>query len=259
VTITFSDGGKGGVFNPASAVTDNNGFVTTSYTLPQKTGTFTLTASSAGFGNLTTTATALAGTPAQMTTATGNQQYGLPGSVLPIALTAKVLDAYKNGVPGITVTFDDGGKGGVLSPTSAVTDASGKAQTSYRLPNVAGKVIVKASSSGVKTINFAEHAVAAANVVVVSGDNQSAPAGSQLPQALTVKVTDNLGNPVSGVAVTLDDAGAGGAFSNGNVVTTGSAGTASEFYTLPGTPGPVSITASVAGVANPALFSETAQ
>ena len=259
VTITFSDGNKGGVFNPASAVTDDNGVVTTSYTLPQKAGTFTLTASSAGFGNLTTTATALPGTPTLITPSSGNQQYGLPGSVLPLPITARVLDAYKNGVPGITVTFDDGGKGGVLSPPAAVTDASGKAQTSYQLPNVVGKVIVKASSSGLKTINFSEHAAAAANVVSVSGDNQSGTAGSQLPQALVVKVTDNLGNPVSGVAVTFDDAGAGGAFSNGNVVTTGSTGTASEFYTLPATPGPVSITASVAGVANSALFSETAQ
>ena len=258
-TITFSDGGKGGVFNPASAVTDNSGIVTTNYTLPQKAGTFTLTASSAGFGNLTTTATALPGAPTLITPSSGNQQYGLPGSVLPLPITARVLDAYKNGVPGITVTFDDGGKGGILTPTSAVTDASGKAKTTYQLPNVVGKVIVKASSSGVKTINFAEHAVAAANVVVVSGNSQSAAAGSQLPQALVVKVTDNLGNPVSGVAVTFDDVGAGGAFSNGNVVTTGSTGTASEFYTLPATPGPVSITASAAGVANPALFSETAQ
>jgi hypothetical protein len=259
VTITFSDGGKGGIFNPASAVTDASGVATTNYTLPQKAGTYTLTASASDFGNLTTTATALAATPTLMTPSSGNQQYGLPSSVLPLPIIAKVQDAYKNGVPGITVTFDDGGKGGVLSPPAAVTDASGKAQTSYQLPNVAGKVIVKASSSGLKALNFAEHAAAAASIVSVSGDNQSGPAGSQLPQALVVKVTDNLGNPVSGVAVTFDDAGAGGAFSNGNVVTTDSTGTASELYTLPATAGAVSITASVAGVSNPALFSELSQ
>jgi hypothetical protein len=259
VTITFSDGGKGGVFNPPSAVTNGSGVVTTSYTLPQKAGTYTLTASSTGFGDLTITATALAGTPVQMINGGGNQQYGLPGSVLPLPITAKVQDAYKNGVSGVTVTFDDGGKGGVLTPTSSVTDATGKARTTYRLPNVVGKVTVKASSSGLNTVNFAEHAAEAANVVIVSGNNQSAPAGSQLPQALTVKVTDNLGNPVSGVAVTFDDAGAGGSFSNGNVVTTDSSGTALKFYTLPATPGPVTITASAAGVTNPAIFNELAQ
>jgi hypothetical protein len=158
VTITFSDGGKGGVFNPASAVTNSRGVVTTSYTLPQKAGTYKLTASATDFGDLTTTATALAGTPVQMTTAGGNHQYGLAGSVLPLPLTAKVLDAYKNGVPGITVTFDDGGKGGVLTPTSAVTDATGKARTTYQLPNVVGKVLVNASSSGLTTIRFGETA-----------------------------------------------------------------------------------------------------
>jgi hypothetical protein len=93
-----------------------------------------------------------------MTTAGGNYQYGLAGSVLPLPLTAKVLDTYKNGVPGITVTFDDGGKGGVLTPTSAVTDATGKARTTYQLPNVVGKVLVNASSSGLTTIRFGETA-----------------------------------------------------------------------------------------------------
>jgi hypothetical protein len=259
VTINFSDGGKGGVFSPASTVTDSNGVVTTSYTLPQKAGTYTLRAEATGFGDLTTTATATAGAPALMTPSSGGQQYGLPGSVLPVPIAVKVQDAYKNGVSGITVTFDDGGKGGVLTPMTAVTDAGGKAKTTYRLPNVVGKVMVSASSSGLKTINFGEHAVVPASVVSVSGDNQSGTAGSQLPQALVVKVTDNLGNTVSGVAVTFDDAGAGGVFSNGNVVTTDSAGTASEFYTLPATPGPVTVSASVTGVANPALFNELAQ
>jgi hypothetical protein len=193
-----------------------------------------------------------------MTPAGGNQQYGLPGSVLPLPITAKVQDAYKNGVPGITVTFDDGGKGGILTPTSAVTDASGKAKTTYQFPNVAGKVIVKASSSGLKALNFAEHAAAAASIVTVSGNNQSAPAGSQLPQALVVKVTDSGGHALSGVPVTFDDAGAGGAFSNSNPVITDSSGTAQQLYTLPGIPGPVTITATTSGVGG-VLFSETAQ
>jgi len=259
VTVAFSDGGKGGVFNPASAVTDSNGVVTTSYTLPQKAGTYTLTASATGFGDLTTTATATAGAPFRIINSGGGQQYGAVGSVLPVPITARVQDAYLNSVSGVTVTFNDGGKGGVLNPASAITDSSGKARTNYQLPAVPGKITLKGNSSGLPAVSFIEHAAMAANVVIVSGNNQSAPAGSQLPQALVVKVTDNLGNPLSGVAVTFDDAGAGGTFSNGTTVTTDSAGTASEFYTLPATSGPVSISASVNGVANPALFSETAQ
>ncbi|MFY9559540.1 MAG: hypothetical protein WAQ52_04835 [Terriglobales bacterium] len=261
ITITFSDGGKGGVFDPPSAVTGGNGIVNTSYTLPQKAGTYTLTFSATGFGDLTTTATAVAGAPVRMINSAGNQQTGAVGSVLPTPVTAAVQDAYKNGVPGVAVTFDDGGKGGVLTPTSAVTDASGKARTVYQLPNLPGKYLVMASSAGLKTIRFGETAVVGppASVAVVSGNNQSAPAGSQLPQALAVIVTDQYANPVSGIAVTFDDGGLGGLFSNGNPVMTDNSGMALQFYTLPPSPGPVTVTASAAGVASPAVFSESAQ
>ncbi len=358
VTINFSDGGKGGLFNPPSATTDSNGAVSTTYTLPTKVGTYTLTASATGFGNLTLTATAIAGPPVRMVNAGGPGQTGPAGTVLPIPLGVMVQDANKNGVPGVTVTFDDGGKGGVLTPATGVTDSTGKARATYRLPNLPGKYFVTASSAGLNALRFGETAVVgpAANVAIVSGDNQSTNAGSPLPQALTVKVTDQVGNavsgasvtftapsgtftgnpatttnggtasvtytagtvagpvtitatagsgsvqfhetvtpgaaaavtvsggdgqagpagsqlpqaltvivadqyanPVSGVAVTFDDGGAGGLFSNGNLVITDNSGTASEFYTLPPAPGSVTITASAAGVPSPAFFNELAQ
>jgi hypothetical protein len=262
IGITFSDSGKGGVFNPSSATTDANGLVTTRYTLPPKIGTYTLTATAATFGDLKFTETATAGTPSRMNGNGGNQQTAAAGAVLPIALVAKVVDAAKNGVPGVTVTFDDAGKGGTfLTPTTVVTDASGKASVTYQLPTLAGKVIVRASSPGLNTVNFAEHGVAGppSSSTVSAGNNQGAFAGTQLAQALTALVADQYGNPVAGVAVTFDDAGAGGLFSNGNPVITDVAGKASQLYTLPGTPGAITIRATAAGVATPAVFHETAQ
>jgi hypothetical protein len=160
ITIAFSDGGKGGLFNPASAVTDSNGFATTSYTLPQKAGTYTLTAQAAGFGDLTTTATALPGSPARMINAGGAQQTGPVGTILPTPLGVTVQDLYKNGIPGVTVTFDDGGKGGVLNPSTAVTNSAGKAYATYKLPNLPGKYIVNANSAGQRAVRFGETAVA---------------------------------------------------------------------------------------------------
>ena len=53
VTVTFSDGGKGGVFNPPTQVTDVNGQACTTYTFPKKSGPYTLTASAANFGTAT--------------------------------------------------------------------------------------------------------------------------------------------------------------------------------------------------------------
>lgn len=77
--------------------------------------------------------------------------------------------------------------------------------------------------------------------------------------ALTVFVTDQYGNPVSGNSVTFVDGGAGGTFSNSNPVITGANGMASQFYTLPSSPGTVTINATAAGVASPAVFTETGQ
>jgi hypothetical protein len=99
----------------------------------------------------------------------------------------------------------------------------------------------------------------AANIAVTGGNNQITPAGAQLPQALTVLVTEQYGNPVPGVSVAFDDDGAGGTYSCVNPSIISNSGTATQFYTLPPFPGVITITATVTGVANPAVFSEAAQ
>jgi Bacterial Ig-like domain (group 1) len=251
-TVAFSDGGKGGSFNPASAVSDANGFVTTIYTLPKKSGTYTITASAANFASVKATETALPGAPTQMINAGGNQQTGAPGSVLPTPITVKVRDAYTNGVPGVTVTFSDGGKGVFLTPTTVVTDATGRASVTYRLPNVVGTVTVKATSTGLNTQSFSEHATLPANVAIVSGNNQSTTTGAPLPLPLVVKVTDQLGNAISGASVTFS--APSGSFT-GNPDTTDAKGNASVSYTAGAVAGTVTITATAGSVS--AQFSET--
>src|SRR5215469_10935739 len=96
------------------------------------------------------------------------------------------------------------------------------------------------------------------NIVVVSGNNQTAVHPSLLGKLLTVTVTDQYGNAVPGASVTYTDNGAGGSFS-ANPVVTNSSGKASVLYTTPLTPGTVSITASVTGVSNAAPFTENVQ
>jgi hypothetical protein len=253
-TITFSDGGKGGSFNPASATTDSSGIATTVYTTPIKAGTYTLTASSTGFGDLTFTATSTPGPPVRLINAGGSKQIGPAGTVLPVLLGVTIQDANKNGVPGITVTFSDAGKGGVLTPATLVTDSAGKARVSYQLPNLSGKYTVTASSTGLNSFKFTETAVAAApaHVAIVSGDNQSASVGSPLPQPLVVKVTDQFGNAVVGTSVTFT---APSGTITGSPATTDLSGNASATYTAGTTQGPVTITAT-AGVAS-GTFHET--
>ena len=263
-TVNFSDGcvkagaSTCGVFNPASAVTDASGNASTSYTVPKKSGTYTLTVFGTGVGTITTTATATPAAAIKIIQYSGAKQSGAAGSILAKPVIAEVQDAYKNGVPGVTVNFT-ANKGAVPNPPSVVTGASGLASTTLQLSTTAATVTLTVSSAGLKNMTFAEYSVAgpAANIAITSGNNQSAPAGTQLPQALTVLVTDQYANPVSGASVVFSDGGAGGTFSNSNPVVTGANGTAAQLYTLPPIAGLVTINATVTGVSNPAVFTET--
>jgi hypothetical protein len=259
-TVTFSDGSKGGVFNPASAVTDSSGDVSTTYTVPKKAGTYNLTASGTGFGNATITATATTGSAIKVIAFGGAKQTGVAGSTLANPLVAQAQDVYKNGVAGITVTFT-ANKGAVPNPASVVTDANGMARTMLQLPTTVGTITVTGSATGFKNISYVEYSVAgpAATIAVTGGNNQTAKAGTQLPTALTILVTDQYGNPVSGNSVMFSDGGAGGTFSGPNPAVTGTGGMASEMYTLPVSPKTVTIDATATGVTSPAVFHETGQ
>ena len=256
-SVTFSDGGNGGTFNPTTAITDSSGYASSSYRLPTKSGSYTITASASGLASASSQETALPGPPARMAAKYGNQQSGYVGTVLAAAVSARVLDSYNNAVPGVTVTFSDQGKGGVLTPNPCVTDGNGLANVQYQLPTKPGTYAITASAQGLKSVKFTETAVAgpAANMAVTGGDNQSAPAGTQLPQALSVAVTDPYGDPVPGVSVSLSDGGAGGSFS-ANPVTTDGSGIATVMYTLPQKMGAVAVTATAGQAA--ATFTETA-
>jgi hypothetical protein len=257
-TVNFSDGGKGGSFNPASAVTNSYGNASTIYTVPQKAGTYTLTISGAGFGSVTTTATATPGAATRIIAWGGAKQTGAAGSNLANAIIAQAEDTYRNGVPGVNIHFT-ANNGAVPNPSSVVTDANGLASTTLRLPTTVSTVTVTASSAGFKNAAFVEYSVAgaAAKVAITSGNHQFAPAGTQLPQALTVLVTDQYGNPVPGVDVDFDDGGAGGTYAYANPGVTSNSGTVTQFYTLPASPKTITITATATGVGNPAVFTET--
>jgi hypothetical protein len=257
-TVSFTDGNKGGSFNPASpVVTDANGNASTIYTLPKKAGTYAVTFSGSGFSNTSATVTANPGPVVKIIAYAGAKQTGAAGSTLARAIVAQAQDVYKNGVAGVGVTFT-ANNNGVLNPVSATTDTNGMASTNLQLPTKAGNVTVSGNATGFKKITFLEYAVAgpATTISVVSGNNQSGPAGTQLPQGLTVLVTDQFGNPVSGVDVDFDDSGAGGSFSNPDPGLTGTNGQLTQIYTLPGSPGTVTIHGAATGVANPAVFSE---
>ena len=72
---------------------------------------------------------------------------------------------------------------------------------------------------------------------IVSGNDQQAPAGTELPAAIVVKVTDPNGTAVAGQMVNFVVTQGGGSVFAGRAVTN-SSGIAQEWWTLGDTPGP---------------------
>jgi len=247
VQVTFSDGGKGGTFNPATLNTDASGNATTSYTLPKTFGGVKVTATSSGYTTATFSETAVAGPAASVATVAGFNQSGPVGTTLPAPLVAKVKDAYGNIVINAQVTFSDTGLNGTFQPNPATTGSNGQASTNFTLPTTAkSNFSVTAASGSATPAIFHETSVAGAPVsLTISGGNkQTATAGTQLTKALQVAVKDQYGNGVPNVTVSYSDNGSGGTLSPSSPVTN-SQGQAGAYYTLPGVPGTWTITATV--------------
>jgi uncharacterized protein (TIGR03437 family) len=100
-------------------------------------------------------------------------------------------------------------------------------------------------------------AVNATTLSVVSGDGQSATVGTALPKTLTVKVTGSDGNPYAGALVTFAVTSGSATLTPAATQTTANDGTASVTVKLGSTTGPVTISASVAGLP-PVSFTATA-
>ena len=85
-----------------------------------------------------------------------------------------------------------------------------------------------------------------ARIVIVDGDEQSAPAGATLGKALVIKVTDALNRPVEGQSITFAVDAGGGSVTPGSTLT-GSDGEAASSWTLGGGAGQQRVLATVQG------------
>jgi adhesin/invasin len=259
VTVTFVDNSHSGTLTPSTAVSNASGFALVSYQLPNTVGTYKLTASAAGVKTTALfTEYATGDAPAAVVAVSGNNQTAPVNTALPQPLVVQVNDASGNPVTGVSVVFS--GTNGTVTGSPATSNSSGTVSVSYTAGSSVGAVTITAAVNALNTqFSVTVGAGAPATVTISGGNNQFATAGSMLPQALSVVVADQYGNPVSGVAVNFSDGGAGGFFSSTNPVTTGNTGTASQVYTLPPAQGTVYISATATGVATPAVFTETGQ
>jgi adhesin/invasin len=250
VTIAWTAEGGGSV-SVASTVTDASGLASVTRTLGSVAGLQRTLASSEGLAGSPAAFlhTATAGTAAGVQIVSGDGQTAAPGTRLPLDLAVRVVDADGNPVVGAAVSWVVTAGGGRLEPATSTTDADGRASTGWFLGPSVGVNSAQAVVSGVGTATFGATAAAgsASQLQIVSGNDQTAAAGQQLPAELVVRAADAAGNPVAGAAVQWRVQSGGGSAAPASS-TTDANGQAGTRWTLGSAAGANTLEATVAGV-----------
>ncbi len=191
------------------------------------------------------------GEPAALTIVQGDAQTGPIGGQLAEALVVRVTDTRGRPVTGTEVTFAT--SGGSVAPAVATTDANGLATGQWSLGMQTGAQQVDVSVAAASPplgVQFTATASAGAarGLIIVSGNGQSAPAGSTLPAPLVVRLLDASGNPISGGAISWVIGQGGGSVDPANG-TTGPDGMTSATWMLGPLLGQNTLSAVVSGVA----------
>ncbi len=146
VSLTFA--AEAGSVTPTSALTDDQGRASATWTLGTVAGEQSLEVRVSGDTAIsaTVTAVAYADLPDSMFLLAGDHQFELPGMPLPRPIQVKVVDRYGNGVSDAPIVFTVTG-GGSLSPdTSEIpTDLDGVASAVWTLGSGVGAESVTAA------------------------------------------------------------------------------------------------------------------
>ena len=157
--------GRGRV-SPSSTRTDRDGLADVTFT-PRSQGTVEVEAYIGDLSPVTFTVN-VGEPPDAIKKISGDNQSGRPGARLANPLVVEVVDENDDGVSGATVTFSVTAGGGSVSPGSATTNASGRAQTTLTLGDDVGDNTVSARVTGLPAVTF--RAGAGAEVRVDASD-----------------------------------------------------------------------------------------
>jgi hypothetical protein len=251
VAFTLDTDVPGADITPDTAETGSDGMAEARWVLGSTSGTQTAVARVVGASGLEVrfNATVGAAGAARLEVVDGDGQTASVGTALPDPLVVRVADGFGNPVEGVSVTWS--AEEGSVSPTSSVTGEDGWASTSWTLGSSSGSQSASAASAGLSGSPVAFTATATAGgadlLVLVSGDDQTGPPGTELQEPLVVRLLDEAGNGIPDRAVSWVVATGGGSVSSGNT-NTDAEGRASTRWTLGPNPGPNTLNAVVSGV-----------
>jgi hypothetical protein len=199
---------------------------------------------------------------AQLLTVSGGGQAGTVGQALAQPLIAVARDALGSVVTGAAVTFAVTIGNGTVPAGAVTTGANGQASTTFTLGTVAGSAHqVTATAAGVATgVTFGATAAAGAASAIqkMAGDGQTTGLNLSVTVSPRVKVTDSFGNAKSGVGVTFAVASGGGGITGATQTTDASGLATIGSWTLGGSAGANTLTATVNSTAITTTFSATA-
>jgi adhesin/invasin len=215
VPVHFRALSGGGSVTDSVVVTDGAGHARTTVTLGVLPGGQTFEAAVPGLSGSPVSfgVVALAGPPVQLLAVAGLGQLATVATALLTRPAVLLKDAGGNPVAGASVTFAVSGGGGSLTGGTQLTNAAGVATVgSWTLGTIAGPNTLTASAPGVTPVVFTATGLAgaAATIVKVAGDLQSAIVNTIVPIVPQVRIVDQFGNPVAGRTVNAAIASGGG-------------------------------------------------
>lgn len=226
-------------------------------------GTTQIDATASGSAVKGSVTVSVAQVPAHLVKYSGDNQTGTVGQQLPGATVIQVTDSTNHPVGNVGIGFTVTAGGGNVTATSTTTGAGGLASTTWHLGTVTGvnQMTADAGTGTTTPVVFSATAVAGKpkTVQVQSGNAQTGPAGTALPNPVVVLVRDTFSNAVPGAVVQYAVTNGGGRVSQ-PTVTTDASGQGPMTWTL-GSPGTNNLTATVVGsgiTGNPVSFSATA-
>jgi adhesin/invasin len=250
VAFSLDQESEGSAVTPEDT-TGPDGTASADWVLGSAVGTQTVSASVVGKEDLRVTFEAAA-EPAQaqrLEYVSGDGQTTAVGTAVPSPLVVRVTDQFGNPVAGIEVQWEV--ESGSVDPSSSVTGPDGQAQAHWVLGSSTGAHTARAQSGSLagSPVTFTGTAVpgTASQLVLVSGNNQSASPGQELNDPLVVRLVDEQGNGIPDRAVSWVVGVGGGSVSTTTSTTDGN-GEAQVRWTLGAAPGLNTLNAVVSGV-----------
>ena len=267
VSVTASAGGT--IAAGGTAITDALGVASFSgLVLNGLVGNYTLGFSAAGLSGATSGSIALAaGAPSTLVIATQPSGTVVNGNALAQQPVLQLTDAGGNASPtagvNITAALTGSPAGVALGGTATVaTNGSGVASfTNLTLTGTVGSYSLSFSGASLSTVistSVALTAGPAMTIAISAGDGQSATVNTAVAVVPSVLVTDQSGNPVSGVVVTFAVASGGGSATGLSPATNAGGIAAVGSWTLGTTAGSNTLTATSGSLTgSPLTFTAT--